>query len=331
MAEQKGSIASEKLYAGIDLGGTYIKCGIVNESGEILAKDKVPTRNGCAFEGIASDMAALVERLCERLKIEVCALSGVGIGSPGIIDSENGTIVFAGNLNWKNAPLGRRVSELLELPVYLTNDANAAALGESYLGGGKNYGSMIFITLGTGVGGGIIIDGKLFEGYRSAGAEVGHSVIKLGGEKCTCGRRGCFEAYASATALIRQARRAMKKDDGSLLWKLCGGDDGKVNGKMVFDAVHGGDKTAIKVLKKYVEYLAAGLIDLANIFRPEIILLGGGISEAGETLLNPLREAFYKDLFGGQAHAPVLLGLATLGNDAGLCGAARLAMVKDGV
>ena len=320
--------SERKLYAGIDLGGTFIKGGIVDESGKVLIKDKVATSAGHKPEDIADDMAALVNKLCGRMNIDYTALSGVGVGSPGVVDGENGKIVFSGNLAWKNVPLGGLLSNRLNMPVYITNDANAAALGESYCGGGKNYGSMIFITLGTGVGGGIVLGGELFEGYRSAGAEVGHSILKLGGEKCTCGRRGCFEAYASATALIRQARRAMKKDAESLLWKLCGGDDTKVDGKLVFDAVHGGDNTAIKVLNKYVEYLAAGLVDLANIFRPEIILLGGGISEAGETLLKPLREVFYRDLFGGNDHAPVLLGLATLGNDAGLCGAARLAMIK---
>ena len=312
----------------MDLGGTYIKCGIVDECGKVLIKDKAPTRQDFSAEGIADDMAELVRKLCGEMNIDVSALGGVGVGSPGIVDGENGSIVFAGNLMWKNVPLGRLLSARLNMPVHLTNDANAAALGESYCGGGKDYGSMIFVTLGTGVGGGIIIDGALFEGNRSAGAEVGHSIIKIGGKKCTCGRKGCFEAYASATALIAQAREAMKKDASSLLWKLCGGDDGKVDGKLVFDAVHGKDKTATKVLHKYVEYLAAGLDDLANIFRPEIILLGGGISEAGETLLAPLRKVFYRDLFGGNDHAPVLLGLATLGNDAGLCGAARLAMIK---
>lgn len=319
-----------KYYAGIDLGGTFIKCGIVDENGKVLIKDKTPTLKERRSEEIARDMADLVLRLCGKLNIYPKALAGVGVGSPGSVDSESGTIVYSNNIAWKDVPLGKLLSERLNMPVSVTNDANAAALGESFCGAGKNYGSMILVTLGTGVGGGIVLGGELFEGYRSAGAEVGHALIKHGGERCTCGRRGCFEAYASATALIRQARQAMKKHAESLLWELCGGDDEKVDGKMVFDAVHGGDKTAETVLKKYVGYLAAGLADLANIFRPEIILLGGGISEAGETLFAPLRKEFDSQIYGGSEYAPVLLGLATLGNDAGLCGAARLAMIKAG-
>ena len=216
------------------------------------------------------------------------------------------------------------MKKYLGVPVYVTNDANAAALGESFAGAAKQYGSSIFVTLGTGVGGGIIIDGKLFEGNRSAGAEIGHMVIRMGGEKCTCGRKGCFEAYASATALIRQTQNAMRKAPESILWKLAPTPE-EVDGKTAFDGLRAGDKTAEKVVNAYIGYLAEGLANLANIFRPEAIVLGGGVCAEGETLLAPLRRKMNRLVYAGTKYAPVLLLTASLGNDAGLVGAARFA------
>lgn len=186
---------------------------------------------------------------------------------------------------------------------------------------------MVLVTLGTGVGSGIVLDGKLFEGNGSAGAELGHMVIHTGGEKCTCGRQGCFEAYASATALIRQTKRAMQSDSRSAMWKICGGDIEAVDGKTAFDGMRAGDKTAADVVERYISELAAGIVNIANVFRPEIILLGGGICKEGETLLTPLKKILAEELFGGEGNAPVALAAATLGNDAGICGAARLAML----
>ena len=231
-------------YAGLDLGGTFIKCGIVDENGNIIIKDKIPTGKDRPYAEIAADMAEFVKTLANRAGVEVKA---VGIGSPGTIDSKRGVIVFSNNIYWKNVPLAKEIQKRLGLPVAITNDANAAALGEQFCGAGKKYQSLVFITLGTGVGGGIVLDGELFEGYRSAGTEIGHEVIRVGGEKCTCGRRGCFEAYSSATALIRQTVRAMEKNPDSALWKVCPNVE-DVNGKTAFDGALLGDKTAQKVL-----------------------------------------------------------------------------------
>lgn len=319
-----------RYFAGLDLGGTFVKGGIVDENGAVLVKDKIVTRTADGFAQIAQDMAQFVVALCKKSGIAPQTLGGVGVGSPGTVDGEAGEIVYSNNLHWAHVPLVALLHERLGVPVFVTNDANAAALGESYLGAGKDYGSMVMVTLGTGVGSGIVWDGKLYEGYRSAGAEVGHSVIKVGGERCTCGRKGCFEAYASATALIRQARRAMRKDANSRLWEMCGGDESKIDGKAVCDAARDGDKTAAAVLKEYIRYLAEGLANIANIFRPEIILLGGGISAAGDLLLVPLRKAFDPLVYGGNDHATVKIGIAKLGNDAGMIGAARFAMTKAG-
>lgn len=309
-----------KFYAGIDLGGTFIKCGIVDESGNIVCKDKVPTGRERNYLEIAADMASLALKTAKRADVEI---SAVGIGSPGTVDSEHGVIVYSNNIRWDNIPLGEKLQNILHKPVFVTNDANAAALGESVCGAGKDYRSLILITLGTGIGGGIILDGKLYEGYRSAGAEIGHQVIRLSGEKCTCGRRGCFEAYASATALIRQTKRAMKRHPQSKMWEIC--DLSQVDGQTIFQAVRQGDDTAKAVLEKYIEYLAAGITNLANAFRPEIILLGGGICEEREMLIAPLTAILQKEQFGGSGYAPVRLGIAALKNDAGICGAAEFA------
>ncbi len=238
-----------KYYAGIDLGGTFVKCGIVSEEGELLIKDKMPTQRGRSFAEIAGDMARLAGALAEKAGV---SLSGAGVGSPGVVDSKNGAIVYSCNLNWRNAALAEEMESVLGVPVCVTNDANAAALGEQFIGAGKGFRNVVFVTLGTGVGGGIVIDGKLFEGFRSAGAEIGHTVIRMNGERCGCGRKGCFEAYASATALIRQTRRAMEKHPESEMWKLCGGDPEKVDGRTSFDGMRAGDRTAKTVVKNYI-------------------------------------------------------------------------------
>lgn len=316
-----------KYYAGIDLGGTFVKCGIVSSEGELIVKDKIPTGSQRPYSEIAEDMANLAKRLAERAGVK---LEAVGVGSPGTIDSKNGVVVYSNNIVWKDVPLGEKIRESLNVPVYLTNDANAAALGESYMGAGKDFDSIVLITLGTGVGSGIVIDKELYEGGRSAGTEVGHTVIRMKGEKCTCGRFGCWEAYASATALINQTKTAMKKHPASAMWELCGGDIEKVDGKTAFDAMRAGDKTGTQVVKKYISYLGEGLTNVANIFRPDAILLGGGICAEGETLLKPLRKFLKNSLYGGVAYAPVKILSATLGNDAGTFGAARLAMSASG-
>lgn len=310
----------KKYYAGIDIGGTFVKCGIVSDDGEIIVKDKIPTEKEKPYQYIANNIAKLVKRLEKDSRVEVC---GVGIGCPGSVDSENGVVVYTNNIAWKNIPLKAELEKLLGVPVKITNDANAAALGEYSLIKDK-YKSMIFITLGTGVGSGIVIDGKLFEGYKSAGAEIGHQVIKINGEKCTCGRKGCFEAYCSTTALIRQAQKAMQKDTQSLLWKECGNKTENLNGISFFAAYDKQDKTAQSVFNRYIKYLAEGLTNVANIFRPEIILIGGGVSAQGDKILKPLKRKFNALLYGGAKYAKVELDIAKLQNDAGLIGAAYL-------
>lgn len=311
-----------KYYIGIDLGGTFIKGGVVDETGKILFKDKIPTGKERPADAVIADMGSFVCVLREKAGGHVEA---VGVGSPGAVDSERGVISFNGNLGWRNVALAQKLTEITGLKTAVLNDANAAALGESFCGAGKEYDSSILVTLGTGVGGGIVLGGKLFEGWRSAGAEVGHHVICVGGEQCTCGRKGCFEAYSSATALIRDTKRAMRKHPESALWKICPEED-RVDGKTSFDGMRLNDRTATEVVENYVEYLAEGIANLINIFRPQAILLGGGVCAEGETLLKPLRARVRAKSFGNYDDAPTEIAIASLGNDAGICGAAKFAM-----
>ena len=312
-------------YIGIDLGGTYIKYGFVSEGGEIIGKGNVATPAGCGYTETVEAIATATNGLANQNGVPIC---GLGIGAPGVVDGEKGIVRTSGNLGWENKPLAEDLSERLGIPVTLANDANAAAFGEYACGAGKQYNSIVLITLGTGVGSGIVLNGKLYEGNEGAGAELGHEVIRVGGEKCACGRRGCFEAYASATALIRQTKRAMEKDRQSKLWQLCEGDINNVNGKTAFDGAAVGDKAAKRVVNNYLRYLSEGLANIANTFRSEVILIGGGISAQGENLTVPLQKQVNKLMLGHGTYAPVKILAATLGNDAGLVGAAMLAKEK---
>lgn len=310
-----------KYYIGVDIGGTSVKAGAVDNRGKILCEKKCKTQSGADI--VIADMITLIKDIIAAMGE---APISIGLGCPGLINSKNGEVVYSNNLHWQDVPLKAKIQEAFGLPVFITNDANAAALGECFCGAGKKYQSMIMITLGTGVGSGIVVNGKLFEGNLGAGVELGHEVIRVGGEKCTCGRRGCFEAYGSATALIRFARRAMQKDKSSLLWEYSEGDEEKVDGVIIFKAMREGDKTAAKVVKKYIYYLSEGLANITNAFHPEALVLGGGICAAGDVFLKPLKKRVDKYTYGGTDFAPVDLIIAELGNDAGICGAAKLAI-----
>lgn len=315
---------ANRYYIGIDLGGTFIKGGIVNENGEILLCDKTPTEVEKGDHGVAENIARLALDLLSRLGLTTSDVEGLGIGSPGMIDSAKGNVIYANNLGWENFMIGEELSSMLGgIPVKIGNDANVAALGEVKFGAARNYSSAIMITLGTGVGGGIVIDGKLVEGNLGAGAELGHTVIVHGGEQCSCGRRGCFEAYSSATALIRDTRRAMEAHPDSKMWEI--GTLDAVNGKTVFDYAPV-DAYAKEVLDSYIEHLACGLINYANIFRPEVILLGGGVCAQGDNLIKPLQAIMDKEIYAGDKGPRVPILIAELENSAGLLGAAALLM-----
>lgn len=309
-------------YLGIDLGGTFIKGGICNEKGEILVQESIPTQVQAGNCKIVENICTLARFLCVKLKIKLTDCRGMGIGVPGMIDSSSGEVIFAGNLGFDNFNLKNAVMQELKIPVVIANDANVAALGEAKFGAGKNYKDSVLITLGTGVGGGIIINGKIFAGNRSAGAEIGHMIININGNQCTCGLKGCYEAYASASALIKLTKEKMEQNKNSVLWNV--GLD-KIDGATAFKYASI-DETAKQIVEEYLDYVAVGLVNVANVFRPQIILLGGGISNEGDNLVIPLRERLNKMIFAGDKGPKVELSVASLKNKAGLLGACALIM-----
>ena len=310
-----------KYYVGIDLGGTFIKGGIVDDLGNIVYQDKAPTESDGGAERVAQNIAALVKALMEKVGLTVSDVEGIGMGVPGMIDSKAGTVIYSNNLQWKDFAIGARVGELTGLKVKIANDANVAALGEVKFGVARAYDHAILLTLGTGVGGGIVVDGKLVEGNRSAGAELGHSAIVLGGEPCTCGRKGCLEAYASATALIRDTKRAMTLHPESKMWEI--GSLDVVTGKTAFD-YKDTDAYATEVVDNYIRHLACGIVNFANIFRPQVVILGGGVCAQGDNLVKPLQAILNEELFAGSMGPQVEILIAQLGNSAGILGAAAL-------
>jgi len=304
---------------GIDLGGTNIAVGVVNEHYEIVAEASLPTGAQRPAEQVVADMCRAVELAMEKADITPAHCASIGIGSPGTCDGENGVVARAYNLGWFNVPVCAMMTEHFGLPCRLSNDANCAALAETVAGAAVGCRNMVLVTLGTGVGGGIIQDGKIVSGVGGTGAEVGHALLVLDGEPCTCGRRGCWEAYSSATALIRQARQAAAEHPESL---LAGAEE--ITGKTVFDAADRGDETANAVVDRFCDYLGAGVTNIVNALAPEVILIGGGISRQGERLLAPVRRYVERNCFGGPEGAIPIFAVARLGNDAGIIGAAAL-------
>jgi glucokinase len=306
---------------GIDLGGTNIAVGLVDERHTIVARHSVPTLAHRPSGEVIADMGDAVETVLRRAGVSIDACASIGIGSPGTCDSRRGVVSRAYNLNWFDVPVCALLQRRFGVDVRLSNDANCAALAETVAGAAVGCRNMVLITLGTGVGGGIIIDGRIYAGMRSAGAELGHTLLVLDGEPCTCGRRGCWEAYASATALIRQTRQAALDHPESLLAALPGE---AIDGRTAFDAEARGDAVARAVVDRYCAYVAAGLTDLVNALAPEMILLGGGISRQGERLLAPVREYVATHCFGQRQGAIPVIAAAQLGNEAGIIGAAAL-------
>lgn len=308
---------------GIDLGGTNIVAGVVYEQYRILASAKCKTHAERAAEAIVDDMAKVCREAVSKAGLSMDDVAYIGIGAPGTCNAELGTIEYANNLPFDHLPLRAMMNERLGKPIYIENDANAAAWGEVKAGAAKGANSCVCVTLGTGVGGGIVIDGKIYGGFNAAGAEIGHTVIVKDGEPCTCGRHGCWEAYASATALIRQTREAMKAHPESLMWKTARKLE-DANGLTAFDAMRAGDAVGAGVVQTYIEYIAAGVVNMVNIFQPEIVCIGGGVSKEGETLLAPIRKILEAERYSRYSEKQSVLCAAQLGNDAGVIGAACL-------
>ncbi len=312
-----------KYYVGIDLGGTFIKAGVVNENYEVVAKASIPSEVDGDSEALACRMVQCAKLALADINLTTDDIEAVGVGTPGAVDVKNGVVFYSCNLKFENTPLAKYVSERIGKPVYLDNDANVAAYGEALAGAAKGISNVLMITLGTGVGGGIIIDGKIYSGFNGIAGELGHMVVKDGGVECGCGRRGCIEAYASATALVRMTKEAMEKNPASKLWEVAKTLD-VVNGKTAFDAMRMGDEVGKAVVDEYIWNLGCGLSNFINIFQPEVLIIGGGICKEGETLLAPLREILKKETYGVGNCPATTLKIAELGNDAGTIGAAML-------
>lgn len=308
---------------GIDLGGTNIVAGVVDDEFRIVATAKCKTRIPRPAEEIVVDMARMAKEAVQNAGLTMADIAYVGVGSPGTCNADTGIVEYSNNLQFEKLPLRDMLGGMLDKAVYIENDANAAALGEALAGAAKGAQSCVCITLGTGVGGGIIIDGKIYGGFNFAGAELGHTVIMVDGELCTCGRFGCWEAYASATALINPTRRAMVNHPDSAMWSIAEDLD-KVNGRTAFDGMRAGDAVAAQVVDTYIKYIATGLINVINIFQPEVLCIGGGICKEGDTLLKPLAAHIERERYSKYSSHQTRLCVATLGNDAGIIGAAFL-------
>ncbi|MBQ9514870.1 MAG: ROK family glucokinase [Ruminococcus sp.] len=309
---------------GIDLGGTNIVAGVVDNEYNIIAKAECKTAVPRPESEICDSMAAVVKEALKKAKVKMDDVDYIGIGVPGAVNPETRIIETSPNLFFQNWEVAKMMEERLHKYTKVENDANAAALGEFLAGSAKGSKNAVAITLGTGVGGGIIIDGKIYSGSNYAGAELGHMVIVKDGIECGCGRKGCWEAYASATALIRMTKDAIKNEKAEFSYMLSAveGDIEQVSGRTAFDAMKAGDNTGRAVVEQYIEYLATGLINVINIFQPDVLCIGGGIANQGETLLAPLRTIIERDRFTKHNDKQTKVCVATLGNDAGIIGAA---------
>ena len=312
---------------GVDLGGTNIAVGLIDLDGKvILHKKSVKTRAPRPCEEISTDIKGVCLELCDMEGIAISNVEWIGIATPGIV--RNGVVIDAFNLGWTNEKFGEIVSRLTGRPTFVANDANAAAYAEAKWGCGVGEDSLIAVTLGTGIGGGIILDGKIWEGFNGFAAELGHMVIDVNGRQCTCGLRGCLEAYCSATALVHETKRMMKLYPDSLLWEVTGGDLSKVDGRTAFTALAEGDSAAHHVIHDFVNYLAIGIANIINIFQPSVVCVGGGISGQGEDLMRPLRERLKYTSFGTK-DMRTRVEAAVFRNDAGIIGAGLLGIMED--
>ncbi len=312
-----------KYYIGVDLGGTNIVAGVVNENYEILAKASVKTNLPRPEQEIAADIIAVSKQAVADAGLTMDQIEWVGMGTPGIANSETGIIEYSNNLGFNNTPMVKYLEEGLGKPAFIENDANAAAYGEYVAGAAKGAKNAVCITLGTGVGGGIVIDGKIYCGSNFGGAEIGHTVISVDGPQCTCGRKGCFEVFSSATGLIRMTKEAIAENPESSM-----AQEEKISGRTAFNHMRSGDASAKAVVDKYIKHLAAGVTNTINIFQPNVLSIGGGVCNEGDPLLVPMKEIVARENYTRNSPKNAEIVIAKLGNDAGIIGAAFLGNAK---
>lgn len=316
------------VYIGIDIGGMSIKGGLVDYDGNLSHKIVIPTKVSEDANVILSDICELIKNILDKANKSIADIISIGIGSPGNVDSKNGIIKFAANIKFENVYIREYLNKYFDIEILISNDANCAVLGEQFFGAAQGIDDILMVTLGTGVGTGIIVDGKIFAGRQSAGSEGGHICISHEGKLCSCGRRGCWEQYASASALVEQTKSAMNENADTLLHEVAR-TEGEVNGKVPFKALEMGDTVAKLVVRKYIQYVGEGIVDHINIFRSEVVIIGGGISGTGQAFLVPLQEFIEKNSFAYKHTSPTTVKMALLGNDAGILGAAALGMNKN--
>lgn len=310
-------------YVGIDLGGTNIKAGVVTDSGEMINKKSIKTNADRPMENIIHDMGKLAKDVIEDAKLNLKDIKAIGIGSPGTPDNKEGILVYSNNLPFNMAPMRKLIKEVVDLPVYIDNDANCAGMAEAVAGAAKGVKDSVTITLGTGIGAGVIVNGRIYSGFNQAGSEFGHTVLVSGGEPCSCGRKGCFEKYGSASALVRMTKEAAEKNPTSKLNDVIK-SEGKINAKIAFQAMRLGDEVAKEVVDTYTDYLADGLANAINTFMPEVLVIGGGVCNEGDPLLIPLQEKTMSRPYFGPGVKKTVIKLAEMGNDAGIVGAAMM-------
>lgn len=316
-------------YIGIDIGGTNLKAGMVDEGGRIIATKKMKIASITDAATLAWTLHVLVQDLCKETESEPAEVFSVGVGCPGTVEIRSGSILHTCNLPFRNVPLRRLYHQMSHTPLYIENDANCAALGELYAGAGRGSKRFITITLGTGVGGGIIHNGKIYHGSNGIAGEVGHMSIQMDGVPCPCGSRGCWEQYASATALKSQTKAAWEHNPDSILARVIAENGGKVSGRSPFIAAREGCPVGQAVCEQYIDYLAVGIANIINIFQPDTLAIGGGVSnETDEQLLIPLREKVAERTVPCNPEKMTKIVKAQLGNDAGLIGAALLGRKK---
>ena len=310
-------------YVGIDVGGTGVAAGLVDENYQIVYRKSVPTDRGVDAQQMVEMLAALVNELLEGAGVSKDKVKSIGLGVPGTANLKTGQIEYANNLPFCQGNLRMRLAEKTGIKVFFDNDANAAAWGE-YLVCESKPDSFVMVTLGTGIGCGVVLNGKLFRGVNYAAGEIGHMTVKMNGRPCPCGRKGCLELYASAQALVEQAKKKMQKKENSILWKLCDNNIEEMDGRKFFEAVRMEDKCALKVLAWFTKYLGEGLLDLINILQPEVICIGGGISKAADLFLPQIQKHVAEKVYSKDSAQNTQLTAAKLGNDAGIIGAAML-------
>lgn len=307
---------------GVDLGGTNIAVGVVDENYKIIGKGKVKTNSPRPAEEIFDDIAKAIGLAVEDAGITMDEVKCIGVGTPGSVNKETGEIEFSNNLKFDHVPAKKMLEDRTGKPCVFENDANAAALGEAYAGAGNGVKNLVAVTLGTGVGSGIILGGKVLGGINDAAGEMGHMVIVVDGDQCNCGRKGCWERYASATALISQTKAKMLECPDSKMWEICDGNIDNADGRTAFNAMYAGDKAAKEVVDRYIYYVSVGVTNIVNTFQPDVVCIGGGISNEGENLLAPVRKYVEQERYTKYSKRQTKICKAVLGNDAGIIGAA---------